>query len=128
MGSKFLTPKPVRRSLFWDFRKQKYLFVLLLPGTLYLLVNNYLPMFGTIIAFKKVNYVKGIFGSPWVGFDNFKFLFATTDAYVITRNTVLYNLVFIALGLLFAVAFAVLLNEIRIRFVARLFQSALFFP
>ncbi|KIL40740.1 sugar ABC transporter permease [Gordoniibacillus kamchatkensis] len=123
-----MTHKPVRRSLFSDFRKQKYLFILLLPGTLYLLVNNYLPMIGTIIAFKKVNYVKGIFGSPWVGFDNFKFLFTTTDAYVITRNTVLYNLVFIALGLLFAVAFAVLLNEIRIRFVAKFFQSALFFP
>ena len=71
---------------------------MMLPGVLYLIINNYLPMFGIFIAFKNINFRKGIFASPWVGFKNFKFLFKTADAYVITRNTLVYNLVWIFLG------------------------------
>lgn len=67
---------------------------MVLPGLIYLLVNNYIPMFGIIIAFKKLNFARGIFKSDWCGFDNFRFLFATKDAWSITRNTVLYNIVF----------------------------------
>lgn len=91
--------------------KHKVLLLMLLPGVVFLLINNYLPMFGIVIAFKNINYVDGILGSPWVGLDNFKFLFATSDAWIITRNTVLYNFVFIVLNLLFAVSIAVALNE-----------------
>ncbi|MDG0791408.1 ABC transporter permease subunit [Cohnella ginsengisoli] len=117
-----------RRSLWKDARRHRFLFLLLLPGTLYLILNNYLPMFGLIIAFKNVNFTDGILRSPWSGFDNFKFLFSTTDAWVITRNTVLYNLLFIAVGLVLSIAFAVLLNEVRNRVFRSFFQSAMFFP
>lgn len=102
--------------------------MLLVPGVLYLLLNNYLPMFGIVIAFKDINYAKGIFGSEWVGFKNFEFLFATKDAWLITRNTVLYNAVFIVLHAVVPVAFAIALNELRVRLLARTYQSIMFLP
>ena len=63
------------------------LYLMMLPGLLYLLINNYLPMTGIILAFKKLNFSKGILASPWAGLDNFKFLFLFLDAWIITRNT-----------------------------------------
>lgn len=85
-------------------------------------------MFGIIIAFKNINYVDGILGSPWVGLDNFRFLFATSDAWIITRNTVLYNFVFIILNLVIAVSIAIALNELKNKLAAKFYQSIMFFP
>ncbi|SFS51600.1 sugar ABC transporter permease [Paenibacillus sp. BC26] len=117
-----------RRALRHEWRRNKLLFLLLLPGTLYLFINNYLPMFGIVIAFKQVNFTKGIWNSPWNGFKNFDYLFSSTDTFLITRNTVLYNLLFIVLGTVIAIAFAALLGELRRRFLVTLFQSMMFFP
>ena len=64
-----------------------------LPGLLYLFINNYMPMIGLTVAFKDYKYNLGIWDSPWVGFKNFKFLFKTGDAFVMVRNTLLYNVV-----------------------------------
>jgi len=108
--------------------RYKTLFLMTLPGLVYLLINNYLPMAGLVIAFKNVNYVDGIWGSPWVGFKNFEYLFKTSDALLITRNTLLYNAAFIVLNLVFAVALAILFNEVKKRLLSRLFQSALLIP
>ncbi|MNQ80157.1 putative multiple-sugar transport system permease YteP [compost metagenome] len=108
--------------------KYSPLYLMMLPGLAYLLINNYLPMFGLVIAFKDINFAKGIWGSDWVGFQNFKFLFQTSDAYIITRNTLLYNAAFIVIGLVVAVAFAILLNEIRSKFASRLYQSLIILP
>lgn len=108
--------------------KDRFLLLMLLPGTLYLLINNYAPMFGTLIAFKSINYADGILRSPWVGFKNFEFLFQTTDAWLITRNTLLYNATFIVLNLVFGVGVAIALNELRSRFMAKMYQSILFLP
>ncbi len=74
------------------------IYCMMLPGIIYLLVNNYAPMFGLVIAFKKINWNKGILGSDWAGFSNFKYLFASSEAWNMTKNTVLYNLVFIVAG------------------------------
>ncbi|GFZ94793.1 sugar ABC transporter permease [Paenibacillus marchantiophytorum] len=101
---------------------------MMMPGFLYLLLNNYLPMFGIVIAFKNINYVKGIWGSDWVGFKNFEFLFQTRDAYIITRNTLLYNFSFIIINMVCAVMIAILLNEIRSRLAARFYQSFVLLP
>lgn len=111
-----------------NVKRDRALLLLLLPGVLYLILNNYLPMFGVMIAFKSIDYSKGIFGSDWVGLKNFEFLFQTRDAWIITRNTVLYNTVFIALNLVVAVAFAIALNELRARLAARFYQSVMFLP
>lgn len=74
------------------------LYLMMIPGAVYLIINNYIPMTGIVIAFKQFNYGKGIWGSPFIGFKNFEFLFATKDAWIITRNTLLYNVAFIVLG------------------------------
>ena len=95
---------------------------------LHLLINNYLPMFGLVIAFKNVNFKKGIWGSDWAGLDNFKYLFATQDAWTITRNTVLYNLAFIVLNTTFAVAMAIILSELTARKSKRFYQSVTLLP
>lgn len=104
------------------------LFLLMLPGLAYLIINNYLPMFGMIIAFKDFNYTGGILGSEWIGFKNFEYLFKTSDAYIITRNTILYNSLFIVINTVGAVGFAILLNEIRKKFFQRFYQSIIILP
>nr|WP_232427807.1 ABC transporter permease subunit [Thermobacillus composti] len=101
---------------------------MMVPGLLYLLINNYLPMFGIFIAFKKVNFAKGFFKSEWVGFDNFEYLFKTADAYIITRNTILYNLVFIVVGTVLAITCAILLNEIKNKVILRTYQAIITMP
>ena len=101
---------------------------MMLPTVILIILNNYLPMFGVIVAFKNVNYVDGVWGSPWSGLENFKFLFTTRDAWIITRNTLAYNAIFIIMTLFFALAFAVMLNEVRVRLLAKFYQSLIFLP
>ena len=103
-------------------------YILAIPGVIYMLCNNYLPMFGIVIAFKRLSFRKGIFGSEWAGLDNFKFLFASSDAWTITRNTILYNVVFIILTTAIAVAIAILLNEITSKFSKKLYQTLILLP
>ena len=113
-------------------RSQGPLFIMLLPGLLILLVNNYIPMFGIVIAFKDYryygNFILNLIKSEWVGFKNFEFFFATPYAFSITFNTIAYNLVFIILGLVIPVAFALALNEITNKRLAKTYQSFLFLP
>ncbi|MFE5323055.1 ABC transporter permease [Paenibacillus sp. NPDC056579] len=109
-------------------RKYKMLYIMILPGIVYLLINNYLPMFGIVIAFKDINFSKGIMGSDWVGFKNFEYLFKTDDAFIITRNTILYNALFIVLNLVISVTLAILLNELKNRLFSRMYQSIILLP
>lgn len=104
------------------------LYLMFVPAAVYFLMNNYFPMAGLVIAFKKINFSLGIFKSPWVGLNNFKYLFKTADAWIITRNTLLYNLLFIVLNNLFGVAFAVLLNEIQSKKSRNILQGTLMLP
>lgn len=104
------------------------IYMMMLPGLIYLAINNYLPMFGLVIAFKKLDWNKGIWGSDWAGFANFKYLFATEEAWTMTRNTVLYNVVFIVLGTVCAIAVAILLNEITSKYSSRVYQTLILLP
>jgi len=115
-------------SFLGTVRKYWIFYLMMLPALVILFFNNYLPMFGILIAFKKVNYQIGIWDSPWVGFKNFEYLFLTKDAWIITRNTLAYNALFIVLNLVFPLAFAILLNELRSKFMAKLHQSIMFLP
>lgn len=111
-----------------NYRRYAPLLIMMIPGLLYLLINNYLPMFGIVIAFKEINFSKGIFGSDWVGLKNFEFLFKTSDAFIITRNTILYNLLFLVLGTTFSLSIAILLNEIKNKFILRTYQAIISMP
>ncbi len=110
------------------FRKWMPVYLMMLPGLLYLLINNYMPMAGLAIAFKKVNYSVGIFKSPWCGLENFKFLFSTKDAWNITRNTLGYNFAFIIVNTVLGIAIAILISEIRSKVGKTIYQSAVLLP
>lgn len=120
--------KRTQSTAFKRIWKYSPLYLMMLPGLAYLLINNYLPMLGLVIAFKDINFAKGILASDWIGLENFKFLFQTSDAYIITRNTILYNSAFIVIGLVVSVAFAILLNELRSKFASRFYQSVIILP
>lgn len=92
------------------------LYLMLIPGLIYLIMNNYLPMSGLVIAFKKIDYSLGIFASPWVGLQNFKFLFSNNDALKALRNTILYNLLFIVTGNVLAITVAIALDAVHSKF------------
>lgn len=99
-----------------------------LPGVVMLLVFAYLPMVGLVIAFKDYRFADGIWGSAWVGFDNFRFLFGTDTAWRITRNTLLMNGLFIATGTVASLAIALLMNEVYTSWLSKYYQTMLFFP
>lgn len=122
-----LAKKKKNRRLF-SIKQSLPLFLMMIPGLIYLFCNNYLPMFGILIAFKKVNFSLGILQSPWNGLDNFKFLFATKDAWTMVRNTLAYNLVWIVLGMVIAVTIALLMAEIAKRKIAKVIQPVICFP
>lgn len=96
--------------------KRKYirflpLFLMTIPGMAYLIINNYLPMAGILLAFRKVNFAGGITGGEWVGLQNFEFLLKSQNTWQIIRNTIGYNILFIILGTICAVLLAIILNE-----------------
>ena len=103
-------------------------YVMMLPGLLYFLINNYLPMTGLIVAFKKYNARAGIYNSPWNGIKNFRFLFTTNDAIVITRNTILYNVAFIIVNMVVGIILAIMVTEIKNKLARKFYQSVILFP
>lgn len=99
-----------------------------LPGMIYLFINNYMPMVGLQVAFKNYKYNLGIWDSPWAGFSNFKFLFKTGDAWIMIRNTLLYNTVWIILAMIVGVGSAILLNEIISKKAKKIYQTVILMP
>ncbi|ASA23463.1 ABC transporter permease [Paenibacillus donghaensis] len=112
-----------------DITKYGPLYILALPGVLFLLLFSYFPMSGLILVFKNYNFKDGIFGSPWAGFDNFKFFYSSLDLAIrATRNTVMLNILFFVFTTVAAIAVAIMLNEIRSKLTIKVTQSALFIP
>lgn len=119
MGRARETLKSMKR--FWP------IYLMMLPGLAYLFINNYMPLPGVVVAFKQYNAKLGIFGSKWIGWKNFEYLFKTSDAWVITRNTILYNLAFIVVNTVLAILVAVVLSELEGRR-KKIYQSAILLP
>ncbi len=119
-------------SFLKSLNRNKELLFLTLPGTIWFLIFAYLPMFGVLIAFKNWQihggFLESLIKSPFVGFDNFKFLFSSSDAWLITRNTILYNIVFIVLGIVLPVTLAILLKELHNKKLSKYFQTSMFLP
>ena len=133
-------PKPIasRNLLTRGFSTKKKTLLLLSmvsPGVIWLLLLRYLPMFGIVIAFKDYkiytkapSLVNNVLHSKWVGLKNFEFIFATSDAWGMIRNTIGYNALWILLGLVISVSFAIMLNELTNKFIAKVHQTLMFFP
>ncbi|WP_236337026.1 ABC transporter permease [Paenibacillus auburnensis] len=98
------------------------------PIALYFIVFNYIPMAGIVVAFKSFNYQQGMFGSPWIGLDNFEYFFSSGKAWLVTKNTFLYNSVFLAAYLFFSIIIAVLIAEMSGKIFKKTSQTLLFLP
>ncbi len=124
--------KSRKRSFMSRLKRNRQLIMLSLPGAIWFLIFAYLPMFGVIVAFKKLKltggFIKSLIDSEWCGFDNFRFLFYSGDMWIVFRNTVCYNIVFIVLGIVLPILVALMLNEIRKKTLAKIYQSSMFLP
>ena len=117
-----------QKNIWKQIKKYLPFYIMALPAVVYFFINSYIPMGGLILAFEKYTVKGGIWGSKKVGFDNFKFLFKSADAWIMTRNTLLYNLVFIVLGTVLAIVVAYLLHEIRSNVSRKIYQTLILFP
>lgn len=116
-------------------KKTLVLLTMVAPGAIWLILLRYLPMAGIVMAFqdykiytKDPGFIQNLIHSKFVGLRNFSFLFATSDTWTMIRNTLAYNIVFIVLGLVISVTFAIMLNEITKKFLAKTYQTLMFFP
>ena len=119
----------------WKMKIVSALDFMAVPGMLYFVINNYIPMVGIVIAFKKIDYSVGIWRSPWNGLTNFKPLFTSgsggllsSDAFRITRNTLLYNVAFIVLGIVVGVVVGICLADIASKALQKFFQTSILLP
>ena len=120
---------------FSKYKKTLALLTMVAPGAIWLLLLRYLPMGGIVLAFKdyKINprnpsFISNLINSKWVGFKNFEYLFKTDATWIMFRNTLAYNVVFIILGVIIPVAFAIMMNEFTKKHVKKAYQTMMFFP
>jgi putative aldouronate transport system permease protein len=104
------------------------MWLMLLPAMLFIVIFSYIPMGGVITAFKDYKNQLGIMGSPWVGFENFKYLLISNKLWSLTRNTLSYNAVFIVAGMFCEVFLAIIISELPGKRWNKLFQSLTFLP
>jgi len=108
--------------------KYRALYLMLVPGLVYLLVFKYVPLLGSVIAFKDYNIFKGVFDSPWVGLENFREMFSIPEFWNITRNTLMLNLLGLIVGFPAPILLALMINEIGNKYFKRISQSLLYLP
>lgn len=108
--------------------KYRVFLLMLMPAVIYTLIFAYVPMVGILMAFKKYSYAGGIFNSPWNGLKNFEFFFKSGQALLVTRNTILYNILFIALNTVLQITAAILLVEMKNKYFRKIAQSFMFLP
>ncbi len=117
------------KALLRNTLKHKALLAMALPGIILIFMFSYVPMYGAMIAFKRFDYVKGIWGSPWVGFDNFKFLFTNGKTFVrIVRNTLGYYALFTVVGTVCNVGLALMLHECMFNRYVRFMHTIMIMP
>ncbi|MCL2426003.1 MAG: ABC transporter permease subunit [Oscillospiraceae bacterium] len=123
------------KTFYTKHRKTLAITLMMLPGAIWLLLLRYLPMGGAVIAFQNYRpypnnptFLNNILNSDFVGFNNFRFIFASDRAWIMIRNTLAYNAVFIVLTTVLAIAIAIGLSELRRKFFAKLYQTLMFYP
>lgn len=126
--------KKQKKGFFRKLKENWPLLLMALPGLIWLIIFYYIPVVGNVVAFKNFKFtseggfIESVLKSEWVGFDNFKFLFSSSHAYIITRNTILYNLTFIILGLIVAVSFGFILSQLRNKQLIKTVQTSMLLP
>ena len=122
----YIVPRP--KSFLQQVAESRVLLLMCVPAIAFFVIFNYAPMPGAWIAFTNFNYRDGIFGSPFVGLKNFEFLFKSGQLWLLTKNTILYNLAFIIFGNMLQIAIAIMLNEIRSLWFKKISQAVMFLP
>lgn len=123
-----------KKASFWqNVWRYKALILMALPGFIWFIFFFYIPVFANVVAFKDFRispngFIDSLLTSEWVGFDNFKFLFASNDAWLITRNTLVYNIVFLAFNLFFAISFAIVMSELRNKKMVKVYHTMSLLP
>lgn len=117
-----------KHPLLHDLRVNRTKWLMIIPAAVVVILMCYIPMGGIILAFKEYNYADGIFGSPWTGFKNFEYFFQSGKAWTTTRNTVLYNIVFLLVNTFLQITCAIFLSEIKAKKFKRVTQSVMFLP
>ncbi len=117
-----------KTGFIYEISKNRWLYLLMLPGILFFILFNYLPIGGLYIAFTKFNVLKGIFGSEFVGFSNFRFFFTSNDWLLVVLNTLYLNALFILSGLIVQVFLAIALSEISGVWFKKVMQTFMFLP
>lgn len=119
------------KNFFQEIYYNKTLYLMTVPAIAFFIIFSYVPMIGVYYSFVDYNYIQGLFKSPFIGLTNFTYLFSggvNAPAWYLTRNTVLYNLVFIFLGNALQCVFAILLTGITIHTIRRISQSLMLLP
>ena len=114
-------------GLLVELKRNWVLFVMLIPTFVYFMINNYLPMLGVYFAFTSFNFRDGLWSSPFTGFKNFEFLIKA-DLFRLTKNTVLYNVVFIGIGNILQIIFAILVSRVTVKWFKKTSQTLMFMP
>lgn len=122
-----------KHGFFENVWRYKALILMALPGFIWFIFFFYIPVFANIVAFKDFHispdgFIDSLITSPWVGLNNFKFLFASNDAWLITRNTILYNVVFLSLNLFFAISFAIIMSQLRNKRFVKVYHTMTLLP
>lgn len=121
--------QPILTAVIKELKKNKYLYLFLLPCVVYFIVYRYLPMVGLVIAFKEFNFAKGIWGGEWVGLKYFRFIFTEhKEFYSILRNTLLINLYKLIFGFPVPIIIALMINEVKNIKLKKLVQSSVYLP
>ena len=121
-------PPLKRHSFLQELAKNRLLYLMFLPVAVYFIVLAYIPMAGIVVAFKEFNYRDGIYKSPWIGLTNFRYFFVSGKALLVTRNTFMYNLVFLGCNTFFSILAAILIFEVGSKWFKKTAQTFLFLP
>lgn len=115
-------------NLLYDIRKNPMLLCMMIPSVVFFIIFSYIPMVGVYYAFTNYNVRGGLFGSPFVGLNNYKFLFQSGRIWSLTANTLIYNVIFIVMGTVLKVAFAIMLAEMQNKVLKKVSQTLMFMP
>jgi len=117
-----------KKTFLQQVARNRTLLLMVAVPLVYIIVFAYLPMGGVVLAFKDYKYRRGILGSPWIGLKNFNYFFISGSAARVIRNTLLYNLAFITVGMFVEVLFAIILSELRGKYFKKISQSMMLLP
>ncbi len=126
MSQNLIIPK--NRNLWSYMKRKRYLYLMLIPALLYFLIFNYAPMYGILIAFKDFSFKKGIWGSDWIGLDNFRYMFQLDNFYSVFRNSILLSFLRILFTFPIPILMALLLNDIKSIRYQKVIQTLFYLP